>query len=81
VVTAAAAVELCLRRRRHSTTDSNHVTEALRLYSELRVDRCEEMFRRSAERVEKQRKGENTTQDVQQWIANWEPPAQFWTEE
>jgi len=69
-------------QRHHCTTDSNTVTEALRLYSELRVDRCEEMFRRSAERVEKQRKGENTTQDVQQWIANWEPPAaQFSTEE
>jgi hypothetical protein len=46
---------------------------AVKTYSDLRVKRCEEMFRRSAERVVKQMKGEKT-EDVLKWISSWVLP-------
>ena len=63
----SATLALCLAR------EENDIATALQAYSDLRVDRCEEMFRRSAERAAKQAKGEST-EDVQKWISNWDPP-------
>ena len=70
----AATLAQCLRFTSHALTASATMGRALEAYSGLRVDRCEEMFRRSAERVARQTRGENTD-DVQQWIASWEPPS------
>jgi hypothetical protein len=62
----AVTLALCVRGGR--VDDS-----ALQTYSDLRIGRCEEMFRRSAERVVKQRKGEKT-EDVLKWISSWKLP-------
>lgn len=52
--------------------NKNDSKAALQCFSDLRVGRCEEMFRRSAERIVKQAKGE-ATEDVFKWISRWEP--------
>lgn len=47
---------------------------AMQQYSSARVNRCEEMKRKSAERVERQKKGE-ATEDVAKWIMTWNAPS------
>jgi len=71
-IVLALAVE---QQRRHASTNNNNwVERALHTYSELRVARCEEMFRRSAVRVQQQRLGAKKADDVLPWINRWEVP-------
>lgn len=50
--------------------DEPSVSKALKIYSQLRVDRCLEMQRRSSERAIKSMKGEES-EDVSKWIFRW----------
>lgn len=52
-----------------STIDS-----AMQQYSDARLQRKEEMGRKSLERVQKHAKGE-ATEDVSKWIMQWHPPS------
>jgi 2-polyprenyl-6-methoxyphenol hydroxylase-like FAD-dependent oxidoreductase len=47
---------------------------AMQQYSSARLNRCDEMKRKSAERVERQMKGE-ATEDVAKWIMTWNAPS------
>jgi len=52
---------------------NDSLEEALSNYSQARTSRSEEMVKRSAERTKKAVTGE-PTEDVSQWIFQWEPP-------
>jgi salicylate hydroxylase len=59
----AATLAVCIR-------DHDSLDEAMEHYSQLRVERCLEMQRRSAERSAKSMKGE-AVEDVSKWIFEW----------
>ena len=52
--------------------DDPSISRALISYSEVRVDRCLEMQRRSSERAAKSMKGEKS-EDYSKWIFHWKP--------
>ena len=60
----AATLAACIR-------DGDDLVDALKDYSEKRLDRCIEMQTRSAERAAKAMKGEQV-EDVSKWIFQWE---------
>ena len=59
----AVTLAVCIR-------DHDSLDEAIERYSQLRVERCLEMQRKSAERSAKAMKGE-ATEDVSKWIFEW----------
>ena len=61
----AAELAVCIR-------DSDCIETALERYSRIRVGRCIEMQKRSAERAEKAMKGEQGLEDVSKWIHEWD---------
>jgi len=61
----AAELAVCIR-------DSDCVQTALERYSKVRVGRCIEMQKRSAERAERAMKGEQGLEDVSKWIHEWD---------
>jgi len=61
----AAELATCLR-------NDECIESALSEYSNLRVGRCVEMQRRSAERAAKAMRGEKDLEDVSKWIHSWD---------
>jgi 2-polyprenyl-6-methoxyphenol hydroxylase-like FAD-dependent oxidoreductase len=66
------AVTLALCVRDADNHDEEGFVLALKAYEHSRLDRCEEMQRRSAERAAKAMKGEQV-EDVSKWIFQWKP--------
>ncbi|KAL7534888.1 hypothetical protein ACHAXR_006144 [Thalassiosira sp. AJA248-18] len=63
----AATLAVCVR-------DSDDLASALKSYEVSRLDRCNEMVRRSAERAAKSMQGEQV-EDISKWIFKWNVPA------
>lgn len=61
----AAELATCIR-------NNGSIESALQKYSSMRVDRCVEMQKRSAERAAKAMKGEKDLEDVSAWIHRWD---------
>lgn len=64
----AVTLALALQAKTNTST-----IDALQLYSQERVSRCEELLRKSALRAAQQSRGEKT-EDTFKWISSWTPP-------